>query len=78
MLTVVYVGHERVKFLIQEIFELTHERYCYCEAEVRSSSVNIVCVVRLRIEFLKAALQKEGFRGTHGTPSGSATGQYSA
>ena len=59
MLPVVYVGHERAKFLIQENFELTHERYCYCEAEVRSSGVNVVCVVRLCIEFLKAANQKE-------------------
>ena len=35
-------------------------RYCYCEAEVRSSSVSVVYVVRLRIVFSKAALQKRG------------------
>ena len=40
------------------------------EVEVRSSSVSVVYVVRLRIVFSKAALQKRGF---HGTPSGSAT-----
>ena len=34
--------------------------YCYCEAEVRSSSVSVVYVVRLRIVFSKAALQKRG------------------
>ena len=32
--------------------------YCYCEAEVRSSSVCVVYVVRLHIVFSKAALQK--------------------
>ena len=35
-------------------------RYCYCEAKVRSSSVSVVYVVRLRIIFSKAALQKRG------------------
>ena len=35
-------------------------RYCYCEAEVRSSSVSVVYVVRLRTVFSKAALQKRG------------------
>ena len=30
-----------VEFLIQEIIELTHVRYCYCEAKVRSSSVSV-------------------------------------
>ena len=39
---------------------MTHERYCYCEAEVRSSSVNVVCVLCLHIEFVMAALQKRG------------------
>ena len=34
--------------------------YCYCEAEVRSSSVSVVYVIRLRIVFSKAALQKRG------------------
>ena len=47
---------------------------CYCEAEVCSSSVIVVYVVRLRIVFAKAALQKKVFHGTHGTPSGSTTG----
>ena len=32
-------------------------RYCYCEAELRSSSVSIV---RLQIILSKAALQKRG------------------
>ena len=35
-------------------------RYCYCEAEVRSSSVSVVYIVCLRIVFSKAALQKRG------------------
>ena len=43
--------------LIQEIIELTHVHF-YSEAEVRSSSVSVV--VRLRIVFSKAALQKRG------------------
>ena len=30
------------------------------KAEVRNFSVNVVCVVRLQIVFLKAALQKRG------------------
>ena len=34
--------------------------YCNCEAKVRSSSVSVVYVVRLRIIFSKAALQKRG------------------
>ena len=51
------VGHVHIKFLIQEIIELTHVRYCYCEAEVRSSSVSVVYVVCLHI-VSKAALQK--------------------
>ena len=37
-----------------------HECYCYCEADVHSSSVSLVYVVRLRIIFSKAALQKKG------------------
>ena len=43
------------------------------EVEVRSSSVSVLYVVCLHIVFSKAALQKRGFHGTHGTPSGSAT-----
>ena len=43
------------------------------EAEVHNSSVSIVYVVHLHIVFSKAVLQKRGFHGTHGTPSGSAT-----
>ena len=39
---------------------MTHVRYCYCEAEVRCSSVRVVYVVRLRIILSKAALQKRG------------------
>ena len=39
---------------------MTHECCCYCEAVVRSSSVSVVYVVRLRIIFSKAALQKRG------------------
>ena len=35
-------------------------RYCYCKAKVCSSSVSLVYVVRLRIIFSKAALQKRG------------------
>ena len=34
-------------------------RHCYCEAKVRSSSVSVVYVLRLRI-FSKGALQKRG------------------
>ena len=45
-------AYARVEFLIQE---LTHGRYTV-EAEVRSSSVNVVYVERLRIVFSKAAL----------------------
>ena len=37
-----HVGHARVEFMIQE--EVTHVRYCYCEAEVRISSVSVVYV----------------------------------
>ena len=54
------VGHELVKFLIQKIIELTHVRYCYCEAEVHSCSVSVVYVLHLRIVFSKVALQKRG------------------
>ena len=42
------------------------------EAEVRSSSVSVVHVVRLRI--FEGGPSKEEFHGTHGTSSGSATG----
>ena len=49
-----------VEFLIQEIIDLTHMRFCYCEAEVGSSSVNVMYVVHLCIVFSKAALQKRG------------------
>ena len=42
------------------------------EAEVRSSSVSVVYVVRLRI--FEGSPLREEFHGTHGTPSGSATG----
>ena len=35
-------------------------RYCYCEPEVRSSSVRVVYIVCLHIVFSKAALQKRG------------------
>ena len=56
--------HERVEFLIQEI-ELTHVRYCYCEAEVRSSSA---CERSVRITFVHSIFEgspsKEGFHGT--------------
>ena len=45
------------------IIELTHV----------SSSVGVVYIVRLRIVFSKAALQKRGFHGTHEIPSRSAT-----
>ena len=58
-----HVGHARVEFLIQEIIELTQGEVmhcCYFEAKVRSSSVSVVYVVRLRIIFSKAALQKRG------------------
>ena len=58
-----HVGHACVEFLIQEIIEVIQVeivRYCYCEAKVRSSSVSVVYVVRLRIIFSKAALQKRG------------------
>ena len=54
----VHVGHARVEFLIQN--EVTHVRYWYYEAEVRRSSVSVVYVVRLRIVFSKASLQKRG------------------
>ena len=37
----VHVGHVRVEFVVQEIIELTHVRYCYCETKVRSSSVRV-------------------------------------
>ena len=40
-----HVGHAHVKILDKEIIELTHVRYCYCEAEVRSSSESILYVV---------------------------------
>ena len=49
--------------ILDTIIELTQGevvRYCYCEAKVRSSSVSIVYVVRLRIIFSKVALQKRG------------------
>ena len=58
----VRIGHA-VEFLLQKIIELTPMRFGYCEAEVRSSSVSVVYVVRLRIVFLKAALQKRGSMG---------------
>ena len=48
------IRHAHVEFLIPE--ELT--QYATVEAEVRSSSVSVVYVVRLRIVFSKAALQK--------------------
>ena len=35
-------------------------RFGYCEAEVRSSSVSVVYVVRLHIVFSKVALQERG------------------
>ena len=63
-----HIGHARVEFLIQEIIELTHVRYCYCEAKVRSSSVIVVNVVCLRIVFFEGSPSKDGFHGTHGTP----------
>jgi len=54
--------------------EVTRVRYCYCEAEVRSSSVSVVYVVRLRTVFSKAALQKRSsIEPMEPTPSGSAT-----
>ena len=53
----VHVGHARIEFLIQE---LTHVRIATVEVEVRSSSVSVAYVVRLRIVFSKAALQKRG------------------
>ena len=49
-----YLGHARVEFLIQACIIAT------VEAEVCSSSVSIVYVVRLCIVFLKAALRKRG------------------
>ena len=49
-----HVGHARYEFLIQEIIELTPVSFCYFEAEVRSSSVSVVYVVRLRIILSKA------------------------
>ena len=63
-----HLGHAHVEFLIQACVIAT------VEAEVCSSSVSIVYVVRLCIVFSKAALPKRGFHGTHGTPSGSAAG----
>ena len=39
----------------------------------RSSSVSVLYVVCLHMIFSKAALQRRGFHGTHGTLSGSAT-----
>ena len=63
-----HIGHARVEFLIQEIIELTHVRYCYCEAKVHSSSVIVVNVVCLCIVFFEGSPSKEGFHGTHGTP----------
>ena len=56
----VHIGHARIENLIQEIIEVTHMHYCDCEAEVRSSSVSVVYVIRLHKVFLKAALQKRG------------------
>ena len=35
-------------------------RYCYCDAEVCSSSASIVYVIRFCIVFSKAALRKRG------------------
>ena len=40
------------------------------EPEVHRSCVSVLCIV-----FSKAAPSKDGFHGTHGTPSGSATGE---
>ena len=48
------IRHAHVEFLIPE--ELT--QYATVEAEVRSSSMSVVYVVRLRIVFSKAALQR--------------------
>ena len=59
----------RVEFLIQKIIELTSVRFCYCEVEVRNSSVSVVYVVRLRI----VALQKRGSMEPTEPASGSAT-----
>jgi len=44
-------------------------RYCYFEAKVRSSSVNTFAH-----NIFEGSPSKEGFHGTHWTPSGSATG----
>ena len=55
-----HIGHARIEFLIQEIIELTHVRYYYCEAKLRSSSVSVVYGVRLCIVFSKASFQKRG------------------
>ena len=48
--------------------------YCYCEAEVRSSSVSVVHVrSTFAHSIFESSPSKEGFHRTHGTPSGSAT-----
>ena len=54
-----HVGHARIEYLIREWGD-TRALFSYCEAEVRSYSVSVVYVVRLRIVFSKAALQKRG------------------
>ena len=58
----------RVEFLIQEMNELTvtHVCFCYFEAEMRSFST-------FAHSIFEGSPLKEGFNGTHATPSGSAT-----
>ena len=64
----VHLGHARVKFLIQACIIAT------VEAEVRSSSVSIVVRDTFAHSIFEGSPSKEGFHGTHGTPSGSAAG----
>ena len=39
--------------------------YCYCKAKLRSSSVSVVYIVRLRLIFFEGSPSKKGFHGTH-------------
>ena len=49
--------------------------YCCCKAEVRSSGVSVVYTLHATFahSIFEGSPSKEGFYGTHGTPSGSAT-----
>ena len=52
----VHFGHACVEQNL--LIKLTRMRYCYCEAEVRGSSVSI----------FEGSPSKEGFHGTYGPP----------